>query len=179
MRVLAAILITLFLMVGTYYYTAFADSVRRAPVEVQTQFDDADWQVEIFRTFACIPDKEYDSSALVVQMKAEDLLRKEEAVPVNASVILDLNEGIEQGSNELYVEANVASIDDFEFSAAETPHVLRVLLKRGSTIVTDQSFWLGEGQTGFKESVLFEAPSSGRGDGTASQHEDHPHTPNE
>lgn len=178
MRLLAAILITLFLMVGTYYYTTFADSVRRAPVEVQAKFDDAKWQVEIFRTFPCVPDPDFDTPSLIVQMKAKDILRESAAIPLSTPVTVELGAGVEEGENELYVEANVATIEDFEFSATETPHVLRVVLKRGSSVIADRSFWLSEGETGFKESVLFAAPRS-EAEAANQSHDDHPHTPNE
>lgn len=178
MRVLAAILITLALMFGTYHYTRFADSVRRAPVEVQTQIDDAKWQVEIVRSFPCVPDPDYDTPALLIQMKATDVLRRTEPILLAAPVVVELT-GVEQGSNEVYVEANVATLDDFEFSASETPQVLRVMLKRGSTVIADRSFWLEDGQTGFKESVLFEAPRLAAAAAGGKPEDDHSHSRND
>ncbi len=161
MRVIGAILLTVFLLVGTKYYTSFADSVRREPVQLEQKLDTGKWRVEIFRTFDCVPDPDAMTPSLLVQLKGKSILERQDLVMVSESVVIDEIPDIEQGSNELYVSANLATLDDFEFSAADNSKAMKVVIFRGETRIAEQSFWLPVGESSIKETFRFDAPLSG------------------
>ena len=54
MRPLLAILITLCLLGGTYGYVRFADSVRRSAVEIQIDYAEGEYSVDIGKRKPCI-----------------------------------------------------------------------------------------------------------------------------
>ena len=161
MRVIGAILLTVCLLAGTKYYTSFADSVRREPVQLEQKLDTGKWRVEIFRTFDCVPDPDAMAPALLIQLKGKSILERQDLVLVSESVVINEIPEIEQGSNELYISANLATLGDFELTAADNSEAMKVVVFRGDSRITEQSFWLPGGESSIKETVRFDAPSSG------------------
>ncbi len=173
MRLVAAALISIFLLAGTYFYTQFADSVRRAPAEINVELDDASWRVEIQRTFKCLPDPDYETLALVVQLKGQEVFRREDEIAADETIAFDLPGDVERGRNEIFIEANLATLDDFDFASQDNRHAMRVVVRRGYQVVADKSFWLGEGETTFRESVSFESPAAAADPDEHDDHDDH------
>ena len=158
MRLMFAIAMTLFLLGGTYFYTGFADSVRRPPVDLQVKMDESVWRVVIERTFECNPDPDLDVPSLTVQFKGQTLFSRVDSIPVAEVVEFAPIPNVEQGDNDLFIEANLASTSDFEFDSSELSHALRVVVYRGSEIVKDQTHWLKRGDFSIFASVAFAAP---------------------
>lgn len=158
MRVVGAILLTFVLLAGTYFYTSFADSVRREPVQLEQKLDTGKWRVEIFRTFDCIPDPDALTDSLLVQLQGKSIFVRKDPVLKSEPIAIHEIAKIEQGSNELYVSANLATLDDFEFAADENSEAMKVVVYRGNTKLTEQSFWLSRGESSIKETIVFEAP---------------------
>lgn len=150
---------SLLLIAGTWFYTSFADSIRRQPAEIVPQIDDSRWTMKIERTFDCVPDPVSATTALSVKLKGETVFESTEAIPKSKELSINKLPDIERGRNDLFIQANVATLDDFEFSAEESPAALRVLLIRGTTTMLDRTFWLESGQTSIEELVDFQAPA--------------------
>lgn len=169
MRIAGAILMSLFLLIGTYYYATFADSVRRTPVQLAPKLDSGDWRIELFRTFDCIPDPDAGNDALMVQLKGETIYKRADRVPDSESIVIRDVQDIEQGINEIFVSANLHSIDEFDFPDDQY-QALRVVVYRGQNQVKDRSFWALSSDLSIAATVEFEAPvADERGD----NHQDH------
>lgn len=156
MRIVAAIVMSVFLLFGAHFYTKFADSVRRTPKQIEVEFDDAAWSIQIERTFACVPDPDYGVvESLVVQLKGVDIFRSEKLIPASENVRIESVDGIEVGDNEIFLQANLAKLDDQDFDAERT-NAIRVKLLRGKRLVADQTHWLSPGETSISPSIFFE-----------------------
>ncbi len=108
MRPILAALISVLLVGGVYGYIRFAESVRRPPLEINIDYSNADFAVEIERSFECVADPIFAPESLKVLFKGETVLAEEEAVPVDKLIRLEKLEGVEVGENEIYVAANRA-----------------------------------------------------------------------
>ena len=171
MRVVFAVLLSLVLLFGAHFYTRFADSVRRQPKEIEVQFDDAAWNVQIERTFDCVPDPDYGNvESLVIQLKGVDVFRSKELIPASQLVSIGSVEGIEVGDNEIFLQANLAKLDDLDFDS-ERSNAMRVKLLRGKELVADETHWVSPGATSISQSIFFDVAQT-YGD---ENHDDHDH----
>ena len=157
MRVVVAILLSLFFIGGTWAYTRFADSVRPEPIVIQAKMDDAVWRIVVTRTFDCVPDSENKIEALAVRFKGEEVFSSNESIEISKEIEIKELPAVEQGQNEIYVVANLATLDDYDFDTEQT-RALRVQLFRGYELLKEQTLWSELGATSIEESVLFEAP---------------------
>ena len=173
MRVVVAITLTLFLFVGTHYYTKFADSVRRKPKQVATVFDDGSWTLQIEATFDCVPDPDYDRpESLMVQLKGSDIFRSTNKISAGEKITVESIAGVEVGDNDFYLDANLALLEDFEFADSSRPGAIRAKLMRGKQTVADQVYWVPPGETSFSETIVFEVETGGQNE---NDHSDHDH----
>lgn len=167
MRVIGSILLSVLLLGATWGYTHFADSVRREPVTIQAELDDADWRIKITRTFDFVPDPDAEIPSLHVQLKGQDVFKSSEKIPRDAELEIGELPEVEQGDNELFVAANLTTLDDFDFDLDQNK-ALRVEIYRGGKRIKDQTIWSEPGVTAIEETVLFKAPRA-----TAATDHDH------
>ena len=160
MRIMAAILLSVALLAGTWAYTKFADSVRPEPVVIQAKLDRALWRIIVTRSFDCVPDSENTIASLSLKFKGKEIFSSAERI--NAALPLEITAlpEVEQGLNEIFVAANLAKIDDYEFDT-ERSRALRVQIFRGSELIHDKTIWSDLGAISVEGSVLFEAPVAG------------------
>ena len=105
MRLILAITITTFLLGSTYAYIRFADGVRRTAVEIEVSYDEAEYSVEIRKSFAAVGDPIFGTEALRVKFKGEVVYSRQEEVPADETIVIRPLEGVEVGENELYLAA--------------------------------------------------------------------------
>ena len=157
MRVVAAILLSVFLLAGTWAYTKFAESVRPEPVNVQAKLDEATWRIVVTRSFECVPDPENEAPAFSIRFKGTDVFTESERIDVNQELEFTDLPQVEQGANEVRVAATLARSDDYEIDL-EQPRALQVQIFRGYVLIKDQTIWSEPGATTIEESVIFDAP---------------------
>lgn len=152
MRILAAILLTVVLVAGARFYTAFSDSVRSAPLEIKIRFDEAVWGIRIARTFDCIGDPNFGVPSLSVQFNGQSVLNRTDVIPSGEEIAILKLPKVEVGKNELVIEANSDASTKAPWGA------LRVQVFRDSTAIVDQSLWLDQDATSITETISFIAP---------------------
>ena len=157
MRVVVAILLSLFFIGGTWAYTRFADSVRPEPVVIQAKLDEAAWRIVVTRTFDCVPDPDNDIAALSVRFVGQEVFQTDETIAINTGIEIKDLPSVQQGRNEIYLIANLARLDDYDFDTEQT-RAIRVQLFRGYELLKDATLWSEPGATSIEEAVLFEAP---------------------
>lgn len=109
MRIFLSILITVFLLTGTYFYTRFADSVRREAVVWQPQFAAGNYSIEIGRTFDCVPDDLFEAPAIEVVFRGQSIFSRNETVPADEPIRIENVPNVEEGENDFVVSANLMS----------------------------------------------------------------------
>ncbi len=169
MRLLLATMLTIVLLGGTYLYTSFADSVQREPVELEVAMDAGIWRVEVVRSFDCVPDPDLGAPSLTVQYKGNEVFRSDKPVPAQKKVVIENLASVEQGDNELFVQAHLASLEDFDFES-NFARAMKVMVFRDVQLVAEQTEWSRDGEYSISASVLFGARSE-------STHDDHQHAP--
>ena len=173
MRVVAALSLSLILLVGTHYYTRFADSVRRSPTEVATVFDDGDWALQIETTFNCVADPDFDRRhSLLVQLKGVDIFSTSQSIKAGEKTLIESIEGVEVGDNDFFIDVNLAKLDDLEFAESSRPGAIKVTLIRGARTVSENTFWVPPGETFFDNTIVFAVDNNSEPDG---EHNDHDH----
>ena len=145
------------LLVGTWAYTRFADSVRPEPVKVQVKLDEATWRIVVQRSFDCVPDPENEVPALAIRFKGKEVFSEPDRIDVHQELEFDDLPRVEQGTNEVRIAATLARSDDYEIDL-ERPRALRVQIFRGYVLIKDATIWSEPGATLIEESVTFEAP---------------------
>ena len=158
MRVFGAIFLSTLLIAGTWWYTKFADSVRRTPPEIQVKLDNETWKIKIDRTFDCIPDVDSEFPAIKLVFKGREIFNAATPVPRTQNVEIGDIPEVEQGSNELYLAAVMATLDDFEFDSSQA-NAIRVQLYRGFNLIDDVTIWSEPGSTMIEETIIFNTPS--------------------
>ena len=150
MRPLLALVISVSLLGGVYVYTKFADSVRVSAVEINIDFSDADWSVEIRKTFTAVPDPIFGSDSLKVLFKGETVYSRSDEVAANETVEIRPLEGVEVGENELFISAN-------RESNGAALAVLQVTIKKNDNPVNETTISGKPGLPTVSGSVVFSA----------------------
>lgn len=158
MRIFISILLTLSLIGATFLYSNFAAGIRPTPIEINVEMDHGQWKVLIDRTFDCVPDLEMGADAISVQLKGNDLFRKSETIKAAETLAIQEIDGIEEGANEIFVEANFLSVSNNDVDSTQQRRAMRVRIFRDLELVADQTFWSEPGDINLMASLSFEAP---------------------
>lgn len=114
MRPVLAFLLSAFLIGGMSLYIQFARSVRRPAVDFQAEFSEAQFEVELQRTFDCVGDPLLEIAALEVHFRDEKIYASEADLPRDQPVRFLIKGGVETGENEISITANR---EEFGFGA--------------------------------------------------------------
>jgi hypothetical protein len=106
MRPLYALLLTIGLIGGMAAYIQFAKSVNRPPTQFDVEFATGKFEVELERTFAAVPFAAAEVKAIEVQLKQQPVFERLDSVPAGETIRFSIDEGVEDGENELVVMAN-------------------------------------------------------------------------
>jgi len=109
MRPALALLITLGLLGGVFGYVRFADSVRQSAVEIEIDYAEGQYSIEIQTTFDCVADPILETEALKVLFKGEPVFTRSESISADETIEFQPLEGVESGENEIFVSANMQS----------------------------------------------------------------------
>ena len=131
MRPLYALLISIGLLASVYNYVAFAKRVRRPPVEIQVDYAEGDFSLEIDRSFDCEGDPIFGSESLKVLFKGETVFSEKEPISSDQPVVIKDLQGIEAGENEIFVAAN-------QKLPAASLGAIRVTLKRNDISIAEK-----------------------------------------
>lgn len=157
MRPFLAILITLCLLGGTYGYVRFADSVRRSAVEIQIEYAEGEFSVDIEKTFDCAGDPIFETESLKVLFKGEKVFAESESIPAAKSIEIRPLAGVEQGENEIYVLAN-RETSTGGFGA------LKIVVKRNDIPIAEQTITSDVGLAEVGGPVVFNVGSPTKSD---------------
>lgn len=108
MRPIYALLISIGLLASVYNYVAFAKRVRRPPAEIQIDYAQGEFSVEVERSFDCAGDPIFGSEALKVLFKGETVFAQKDPISSDQPVVVENLQGVEAGENEIFVTANQA-----------------------------------------------------------------------
>ena len=100
MRPFLALLLSVFLIGGMSVYIQFARSVRRPVVDFQAEFAEAEFEVELRRTFDCVGDPLLEVAALEVYFRDEKIYSSDQDLPQDEAVRFAVERGVETGENE-------------------------------------------------------------------------------
>jgi len=131
MRPIYALIISIGLLASVYNYVAFANRVRRPPVEIQVDYAQGEFSIEIERSFDCQGDPIFGSPAIKVLFKGETVF--EDAGPIASDqpiVVKDL-QGVAAGENEIFVSAN-------QQSATAGLGAMKISIKRSGVVIATE-----------------------------------------
>lgn len=131
MRPVLAFLITVLMIGGVYGYINFARSVRRPPIEIEIDFAEGEYSVEVERTFECVGDPILGTESLKVMFKGEKVYAKTEPIPSDELVVVRPLERVETGENEIYVSANMPK-------SAKGFGALKVVVKQNDRLIGEE-----------------------------------------
>ncbi len=151
MRPLLAILLTTLLLLGTAGYTQFAKRVKRPPVSLEAEIADANFEVEIDRTFNAVPDRLAELPALEVLFHGQPVFSVDQPLDQQATVRFELPPGVELGINEINVLAN-RPLMDTQLAA------LRVTIFRNQVPIVHQAIISDPDLSTLNGTVLFDSP---------------------
>lgn len=137
----------------SYEVSAAADNLA---LEVTTTFD-----VEP-DPFALRTDAETDAAALLVRINGKEVLRRSDRMERGVPLRLEPVQGLIQGRNEIYLEAN-PPLDNSGHSLA-----VRLRVLRGDQPVADRSFW---SDTGSRVAATFPVTIEAEKDAKAGTHD--------
>lgn len=144
MRPISALLVVVFILGGMQVYM----TARRQPVAVTPNLvpvaATGDFDLEVSLTFAAGPDEfalnAAKSHALLVQLKGDTVLRREDRVAADEVVSVAAIQGITLGDNEFYLEAIPENPDDAASRA------LRIRVLRNEQLLGETILWAPPGQ---------------------------------
>ena len=157
MRPVLALLISLSLLGGVYGYVRFADSVRRPALEIQIDYSDSEYSVDIERTFDCAGDPIFETESLKVLFKGEKVFAAADPIPAAQSIEIRPLPGVEKGENEIYVVANRESSTS-GFGA------LKIVVKRDDIPIAEKTITSEEGLAQVGGPVVFKVGQSNESD---------------
>lgn len=131
MRPILACLITVVLVGGVYGYLRFADSVRHPPIEINVDYAEGEYSLEIERTFVCEGDPILGTESLKVLFKGDTVFARNESIPTSETIEIRPLKGVEIGENEIYVSATMSEL-------AQGFGVLRVTIKRNDVLILEK-----------------------------------------
>ena len=155
MRVLGALLITVFILGGLRVFFALRHQVRPAPAVAVIQTVDDPYTLEATLTFDAAPDEfDLQPAALVVECQGETLYTHEEPIPAWTRLSIPLEHSFVVGANELFVRVTPRAGSDDESRA------LRIRIARGShDWLVDQTVWAEAGEP-IEAAVPWRIPSA-------------------
>jgi len=148
MRPVLAFLITVFMIGGVYGYINFSHSVRRPPIEIEIDFAEGEYSVQIERTFECVADPILGPESLKVMFKGDIVYANKEPIPNDELVIVRPLEQVELGENEIYVSANMPE-------SANGFGVLKVVVKQNDRLIGEEMISSVPGLTSVGGPVVF------------------------
>jgi hypothetical protein len=149
MRPLLALLITVSLIGGVFAYVRFADSVRRTAVEIEIDYAEGLYSVEIQTTFDCQSDPILETEALKVLFKGQSVFQSRELILAYQITEIQPLEGVESGENEIYVAANMES-------PTRGLGAMKVTVKRNGIPVVEKLLTSEPGLTAVSGPVVFQ-----------------------
>jgi hypothetical protein len=147
MRPLLALALTLGIFAAVGGYLRFAEHTqRRAPAsqEHEAAVAAGAFDVEITLTFDAGADAAFSldptqATALRVEFRGRELLRREQPVAAGTPLHLEKVKGITPGANEFFIEAQPAN------QSLGVAHAVRVRVLRDSNPIADQTLWSDPG----------------------------------
>ena len=131
MRPIYALLISIGLLASVYNYVAFANRVRRPPVEIQVDYAQGEFSIEIERSFDCQGDPIFGSPAIKVLFKGETVFENAEPIASDQSIVVSDLQGVEAGENEIFVSAN-------QQSATSGLGAMKINIKRNGIVIANK-----------------------------------------
>ena len=131
MRPIYALVISIGLLASVYSYVAFANRVRRPPVEIQVDYAQGDFSLEIDRTFDCEGDPIFGTESLKVLFKGKTVFAEKDPIERDHPVVIKDLQGVEAGENEIFVSAN-------QKPPAASLGAMRVTVKRNEIAIAEQ-----------------------------------------
>jgi hypothetical protein len=153
MRPILALLITLSLLGGVFGYVRFAESVRRTAVEVDIDYAEGLYSIEIQSTFDCQSDPILETEALKVLFKGQSVLKRSQPVSADETIEIKPLEGVESGENEIFVSANMKA-------PAPGLGAMKVTVKRNDIPVVEKLLTSVPGLPTVSGPVVFEIPAA-------------------
>jgi hypothetical protein len=157
MRPLLALLITLSLLGGVFGYVRFADSVRRTAVEVEIDYAEGIYSIEIQSTFDCEADPILETEALKVLFKGKPVFNRSELISSDETIEIKPLPGVESGENEIFVSAN-------RVASAQGLGAMKVTVKRNDIPVIEKLLTSVPGLPTVSGPVVFDIPSTENSD---------------
>jgi len=160
-RPIYAILISIGLIAGVYYYIQFSDSVRREPPELQIDYAQGEYTIEIVQSFDCTGDPIFESESLKVMFKGETIFANSDPIPKDEATLITNVQGVEAGENEIFVSANMEAPTD-------GLGAMKVTVKRNDTPVAEKLLTSEPGLSAVSGAVVFTIEDS-------EDHDEHDH----
>ena len=161
MRPIYALLISIGLIAGVYSYIKFSGSVRREPVDIEIDYAQGEYSIEITQSFDCSGDPIFESEALKVMFKGETIFAQSEPIPKDKPTVIPNVQGVETGENEIFVSANMESPTD-------GLGAMKVVVNRNDTPIVETLFTSEPGLTAVSGAVAFTIEED-------DEHDDHDH----
>ena len=131
MRPIYALLISIGLLASVYNYVAFANRVRRPPVEIQVDYAQGEFSIEVERSFDCQGDPIFGSPAIKVLFKGETVFENADPIASDEPIIISDLQGVEAGENEIFISANQAS-------ATSGLGAMKISVKRNGLVIATE-----------------------------------------
>ena len=148
MRPIYALLISIGLLASVYNYVAFAKRVRRPAVEIQVDYAQGKFSLEIDRSFDCQGDPIFGTESLKVLFKGETVFSELEPIDSGQPVVIENLEGVEAGENEIFVAAN-------QKPPAASLGAMKITVKRNGVEIAEQLITSEPGLTAVGGPVAF------------------------
>ena len=148
MRPIYALLISIGLLASVYNYVAFAKRLRRPPVEIQVDYAQGKFSLEIDRSFDCEGDPIFGTESLKVLFKGETVFAEKDPIPSDQSVLIEDLQGVEAGENEIFVAAN-------QKPPAASFGAMKITVKRNNIAIAEQVLTSEPGLTAVGGPVAF------------------------
>ena len=106
MRPFWTLLLVVALIGGMASYIRFANSVSYPTIDFSLDYAEGKLELVVERSFECVPYKWTETKALEVSLKSEIVYSVDETLPIDREVRFVIEEGIENGDNEIVIVAN-------------------------------------------------------------------------
>jgi hypothetical protein len=157
MRPVLALLITLSLLGGVFGYVRFADSVRRTAVDLEIDYAEGIYSIEIQSTFDCEADPILETEALKVLFKGTTVFTGSELISGDETIEIKPLDGVESGENEIFISAN-------RKTPAQGLGAMKVTVKRNDIPVVEKLLTSVPGLPTVSGPVVFEIPATKKPD---------------
>ncbi|MDG1875157.1 MAG: hypothetical protein P8J27_14690 [Mariniblastus sp.] len=148
MRPIVAALITIGLLGGIFNYIEFAKRVRRPPVEINIDYAQGEYSIEIDKSFDCVSDPIFETESLKVIFKGQSIFSQTAPISKDTPVVLENLEGVEVGENEIFITCNMSKPTD-------GLGAMRVTIKRNDITITEAILTSVPGLTEVSGPIVF------------------------